>query len=117
MGRAVQPWFGALFHGLPTLGVDGTLFNIENGSPADGKVHAKTGTWGSDNLLDSDGLVTKGLAGYVTTRSGKHLAFAFYINRMAGVHSVDPQRMRHTMPARRSAKWPRTSTTIYSSIL
>jgi D-alanyl-D-alanine carboxypeptidase/D-alanyl-D-alanine-endopeptidase (penicillin-binding protein 4) len=87
-----QPWFGALFHGLPTLGVDGTLFNIQNGSPADGNVHAKTGTWGSDNVLDSDGLVTKGLAGYVTTRSGHHYAFAFYINRMAGIQSVDPNK-------------------------
>jgi D-alanyl-D-alanine carboxypeptidase/D-alanyl-D-alanine-endopeptidase (penicillin-binding protein 4) len=89
---ARQPWFGALFHGLPTLGVDGTLFNIQNGSRADGNVHAKTGTWGSDDLLNSDGLVTKGLAGYVTTRSGHHLAFAFYINRMAGIHSVDPNK-------------------------
>jgi PBP4 family serine-type D-alanyl-D-alanine carboxypeptidase len=89
---ARQPWFGALFHGLPILGVDGTLFNIQNGSSADGNVHAKTGTWGSDNLLDSNGLVTKGLAGYVTTRAGHHLAFAFYINRMSGVHSVDPNK-------------------------
>lgn len=87
-----QPWFGALFHGLPTLGVDGTLFNIQNGSPADGNVHAKTGTWGTDNLLDSDGLVTKGLAGYITSHSGRHYAFAFYINRMAGIHSVDPKK-------------------------
>lgn len=89
---ARQPWYGALFYGLPTLGVDGTLFNIQNGSPADGNVHAKTGTWGSDNLLNADGLVTKGLAGYVTSRSGHHYAFAFYINRMAGIHSVDPNK-------------------------
>lgn len=89
---ARQPWFDALFAGLPRLGVDGTLFNIQNGSPADGNVHAKTGTWGSDNFLNADGLVTKGLAGYVTTRSGRHLAFAFYINRMAGVQSVDPNK-------------------------
>lgn len=89
---ARQPWYGALFHGLPILGVDGTLFNIQNGSAAVGNVHAKTGTWGSDNLLDGDGLVTKGLAGYVTSRSGHHFAFAFYINRMAGKHSVDPSK-------------------------
>jgi D-alanyl-D-alanine carboxypeptidase len=42
--------------------------------------------------LNSDGLVTKGLAGYITSRSGHHYAFAFYINRMAGIHSVDPSK-------------------------
>jgi D-alanyl-D-alanine carboxypeptidase/D-alanyl-D-alanine-endopeptidase (penicillin-binding protein 4) len=84
----VQPWYPALLRGLPTLGVDGTLFNIQNGSPAKGKVSAKTGTWGSDNALGDNGLVTKGLAGYMTTSHGRHVAFAVYINRMAGKHSV-----------------------------
>ncbi|HEY1654501.1 MAG TPA: D-alanyl-D-alanine carboxypeptidase/D-alanyl-D-alanine-endopeptidase [Candidatus Tumulicola sp.] len=87
-----QAWFAPFRHALPILGVDGTLFNIQTGSPAKGKVFAKTGTWGSFNLLDGDGLVTKGLAGYLTTRHGRHLAFAFYINRMAGRSSVDPER-------------------------
>lgn len=84
-----QAWYSDLLAGLPVLGVDGTLFNIQNASPARGRVFAKTGTWGSENLLDDDGLVTKGLAGYTTTRHGRHLAFAFYINRMAGKGSVD----------------------------
>jgi PBP4 family serine-type D-alanyl-D-alanine carboxypeptidase len=84
-----QSWFPKFERALPILGVDGTLFNIQNGSPAKGKVFAKTGTWGSANTLDDDGLVTKGLAGYVTTVHGHHLAFAFYINRMAGKSSVD----------------------------
>jgi D-alanyl-D-alanine carboxypeptidase/D-alanyl-D-alanine-endopeptidase (penicillin-binding protein 4) len=86
---SAQPWFPALHRALPILGVDGTLFDIQNGSPARGKVFAKTGTWGSTNLLDDDGLTTKGLAGYMTTSHGRHLAFAFYINRMAGKSSVD----------------------------
>ncbi len=84
-----QTWFASLERGLPILGVDGTLFNIQNDSAAKGKVFAKTGTWGSENRLDDDGLVTKGLAGYTTTRRGRHVAFAFYINRMAGTSSVD----------------------------
>jgi PBP4 family serine-type D-alanyl-D-alanine carboxypeptidase len=84
-----QPWFPKFERALPILGVDGTLFNIQNDSPAKGKVFAKTGTWGSANLLDDDGLVTKGLAGYMTTSHGRHIAFAFYINRMAGKSSVD----------------------------
>ncbi|HEX4014956.1 MAG TPA: D-alanyl-D-alanine carboxypeptidase/D-alanyl-D-alanine-endopeptidase [Candidatus Cybelea sp.] len=87
-----QPWYKPFWQGLPILGVDGTLFNIQNGSPAAGKVHAKTGTWGSDNLLDDNGLYTKGLAGYMTTSHGRHIAFAFYINRMAGKPSVDPSK-------------------------
>jgi D-alanyl-D-alanine carboxypeptidase/D-alanyl-D-alanine-endopeptidase (penicillin-binding protein 4) len=89
---ARQPWFAALFRALPTLGVNGTLFNIQNGASAVGKVHAKTGTWGSENLLDSNELVTKGLAGFVTTSHGRHVAFAFYINRMAGTQSIDQQK-------------------------
>jgi len=34
-------------------------------------------------------MVTKGLAGYTTTKRGHHVAFAFYINRMGGKGSVD----------------------------
>ena len=84
-----QPWFADLYHGLPVMGVDGTLFNIENDSAAAGKVHAKTGSWGTADFLNDDAMVTaKGLAGYMTTRSGHHVAFAFYINRMPGKSSI-----------------------------
>ncbi len=86
---ARQPWYPSLWRALPVLGVDGTLFNIQNGSAAAGKVHAKTGTWDVGNLLDNGVLISKGLAGYMTTRHGRHIAFAFYINRMAGKQSVD----------------------------
>ncbi len=84
-----QPWYPSFHRALPILGVDGTLFNIQNGSPADGKVFAKTGTWGSNDYLNDRGLVTKGLAGFTTTRSGRHVAFAFWINRMPGKSSLD----------------------------
>lgn len=84
-----QSWFNAFQRGLPIMGVDGTLFNIQNGTLAAGNVYAKTGTWGTGNLLGRDGLITKGLAGYITTSHGHHIAFAFYINRMAGKSSVD----------------------------
>ncbi|HTU83134.1 MAG TPA: D-alanyl-D-alanine carboxypeptidase/D-alanyl-D-alanine-endopeptidase [Candidatus Acidoferrales bacterium] len=86
---ATQPWYPQLHRALPVLGVDGTLFNIQNGSPADGKVFAKTGTWGSADLLNDGELISKGLAGFMTTRRGHHLAFALYINHMAGKASVD----------------------------
>ena len=84
-----QSWYPAFHRALPVMGVDGTLFNIQNKSVAKGKVSAKTGTWGSTNALNDDGLTTKGLAGYITTSHGRHVAFAFYINRMEGKHSVD----------------------------
>lgn len=89
---ARQPWYGALWRALPILGVDGTLFNIQKGSVAAGKVHAKTGTWDVGNRLDDGVLISKGLAGYMTTSHGRHIAFAFYINRMAGKQSVNLNR-------------------------
>lgn len=70
------------FHrGLPILGRDGTLYNIQVNSPAAGHVQAKTGTYAVYDALNKDLLVTgKGLAGYMQTASGDHLAFAAYVN-------------------------------------
>ncbi len=84
-----QTWYPALRHGLPVLGVDGTLWNIQRSSSARGKVFAKTGTDDSDNSLNGGGVFEKGLAGYVTTRTGRHVAFAFYIGAMNGPHDED----------------------------
>jgi PBP4 family serine-type D-alanyl-D-alanine carboxypeptidase len=84
-----QSWYPFLFRGLPIMGVDGTLVNIQRSSPARGKVFAKTGTDGSDNLLNQGGIIEKGLAGYITTRGGHHVAFAFYISAMPGPHDED----------------------------
>jgi D-alanyl-D-alanine carboxypeptidase/D-alanyl-D-alanine-endopeptidase (penicillin-binding protein 4) len=48
---------------------------------------AKTGTLVWDNLLADRGLLTsKAIAGYLTTASGKKLAFAAFVN---GVHLKD----------------------------
>ncbi|HVJ68900.1 MAG TPA: D-alanyl-D-alanine carboxypeptidase, partial [Caulifigura sp.] len=66
---------------LPILGVDGTLGTIGVDSPAKGKVFAKTGTLYWDNLLNDRTLLTaKGLAGYIDAKSGRQLAFAFFVN-------------------------------------
>jgi PBP4 family serine-type D-alanyl-D-alanine carboxypeptidase len=86
-----QPWYNDFHNGLPIMGVDGTLFNIQNNSPAAGKVFAKTGTFGVPNALGgavAEMITAKGLAGYMTTRSGHHVAFAFYINRTEGNGSI-----------------------------
>jgi len=76
-----QPDYADFRAGLPVLGKDGTLWNIQTASPAAGHVFAKTGTNGQDDLLNSSLTITgKGLAGYTTTQSGEPVAFAVYIN-------------------------------------
>jgi PBP4 family serine-type D-alanyl-D-alanine carboxypeptidase len=84
-----QSWYAYLLRGLPIMGVDGTLAKIQQSSPARGKVFAKTGTDGSTNYLNDGGMTEKGLAGYITTRGGHHVAFAFYIGAMPGPHDED----------------------------
>jgi PBP4 family serine-type D-alanyl-D-alanine carboxypeptidase len=79
-----QSWYAAFHRALPVLGVDGTIYDIQTSSPAKGKVFAKTGTTGPTDLLNDRTLMTKALAGYTTTRSGHHVAFAFSINRLPG---------------------------------
>jgi len=80
---AKQPT-AAIFHdALPILGKDGTLWNIQVKSPAAGHVVAKTGTYSSGDLLHEGVIVDgKGLAGYMTTADGRHLALAIYANNI-----------------------------------
>ena len=85
-----RSFYSDVYRGLPVLGVDGTLFNIQKGTAGVGKVHAKTGTNGAGDALNSRLFLTgKGLAGYMTTRSGRHIAFCLYLNNMAGPASED----------------------------
>ncbi len=78
-----QPNFPIFLRALPILGVDGTLYNIQTSSPAAGHVHAKTGTDEQQDLLNHRILVfAKGLGGYVTSRHGRHIAFAVYVNNV-----------------------------------
>ncbi|HEY1976539.1 MAG TPA: D-alanyl-D-alanine carboxypeptidase/D-alanyl-D-alanine-endopeptidase [Candidatus Baltobacteraceae bacterium] len=84
-----QSWYPMLYRGLPIMGVDGTLVDIQKHSPARGKVHAKTGTNGGTDWLNDGSVVEKGLAGYMTTRNGHHVAFAFYLSAMLGPHDEE----------------------------
>jgi D-alanyl-D-alanine carboxypeptidase/D-alanyl-D-alanine-endopeptidase (penicillin-binding protein 4) len=78
---ARRPDFAVIRDGLPVLGVDGTLANISKDSPARGKVRAKTGTYPDTDLLnDRIFLRSKALAGVMTTRSGRNLMFALFVN-------------------------------------
>lgn len=81
---AKQP-FARIFHdALPVLGRDGTLWNIQPTSAAAGHVFAKTGTYAIGNLLHGGVMITgKGLAGYMDTADGRHLALAIYVNNVA----------------------------------
>ncbi|MEI7036181.1 D-alanyl-D-alanine carboxypeptidase/D-alanyl-D-alanine endopeptidase [Fulvimonas yonginensis] len=58
---------------LPVAGVDGTLASRMRGTPAAGNVHAKTGSM----------TYVSGLAGYVTSATGEHLAFVILLNDYA----------------------------------
>ena len=87
---STRPWATAFHDALPVLGRDGTLATIQVGSPGAGQVHAKTGTFSIYDPLNRRTLVTaKGLAGYFTSKSGKRIAFAIYVNNLA-VKEGDP---------------------------
>jgi D-alanyl-D-alanine carboxypeptidase/D-alanyl-D-alanine-endopeptidase (penicillin-binding protein 4) len=65
-----SPDFQLFYDALPIAGVDGTIRNRMKGTPAQGNVHAKTGT------LDK----ARSLSGYVTTAEGRLLLFSALAN-------------------------------------
>ncbi|MHC5536935.1 D-alanyl-D-alanine carboxypeptidase, partial [Singulisphaera rosea] len=68
----------------PVLGRDGTLAkSVASDSPARGHARAKTGTYWVDNGLNGKSvLLSKALAGYMETASGRPLVFAFFLNNV-----------------------------------
>ena len=84
---ATRPSFPLFQSSLPVLGRDGTLAGVLKDDPAAGHVQAKTGTAVVYDALNQKLHVHgKALAGYVTTRRGKRLAFAAFVNHA----SVNP---------------------------
>jgi serine-type D-Ala-D-Ala carboxypeptidase/endopeptidase (penicillin-binding protein 4) len=79
---------------LPVIGVDGTLATIlPKTSPAHGKVFAKTGTlYWDDALNDRQYLTSKALAGVMTTKSGRELVFAVFVNDVPLAKGVKTRR-------------------------
>ena len=79
-----RPDFNDYDSALPVLGRDGTLARaVASDSPARGHARAKTGTFWVENGLDGKPiLVSKALAGYLETASGKKLVFAFFLNNV-----------------------------------
>jgi D-alanyl-D-alanine carboxypeptidase/D-alanyl-D-alanine-endopeptidase (penicillin-binding protein 4) len=79
-----QPWGAAWRETLPVAGVDGSLFGRFKNSPLKGHLWAKTGTLNETNAL----------SGYLTTASGKTLAFSILVNGHrpgsdAELHAID----------------------------
>ena len=62
--------FAVYYNAMPVAGVDGTLKDRMKGTPAEGNVHAKTGSIGA----------ARSLSGYVTTADGERLIFSILAN-------------------------------------
>ncbi|MBZ5658975.1 MAG: D-alanyl-D-alanine carboxypeptidase/D-alanyl-D-alanine-endopeptidase [Acidobacteriia bacterium] len=79
---AAQPW-GELYRAsLPEAGEDGTLADRMKGTPAAGRVFAKTGTIGHTNAL----------SGYATTVKGERLIFSIVGNNNT-LHAADANKV------------------------
>ncbi len=70
--------FRTFYDALPIAGVDGTIRTRMRGTPAQGNVHAKTGT------VDK----ARSLSGYVTTPDGRLLIFSFLCNNFTVPNSA-----------------------------
>ncbi len=62
--------FAVFYNSMPVGGVDGTLKSRMKGTPAEGNVHAKTGSIGA----------ARSLSGYVTTADGERVIFSIMAN-------------------------------------
>jgi D-alanyl-D-alanine carboxypeptidase/D-alanyl-D-alanine-endopeptidase (penicillin-binding protein 4) len=73
---ASRPYGAALRAGLPVVGVDGTLATVGKGTPAAGKIQAKTGN--RVGFITARVGLEGGQAhvGYITAASGRQLVFA-----------------------------------------
>ncbi|MBK7908071.1 MAG: D-alanyl-D-alanine carboxypeptidase/D-alanyl-D-alanine-endopeptidase [Gemmatimonadetes bacterium] len=80
--------FRTFYDALPVAGVDGTIRNRMRGTPAQGNVHAKTGT------LDK----ARALSGYVTTADGRLLLFSMLANNHV-VPNREVERVQDTLAA------------------
>ena len=83
------PTFQAYYDAMPIGGVDGTIRNRMKGTPAQGNVHAKTGSVA----------LARSLSGYVTTANQRMLIFSFLCNNWT-VPVRDVERVQDAIAAR-----------------
>jgi D-alanyl-D-alanine carboxypeptidase/D-alanyl-D-alanine-endopeptidase (penicillin-binding protein 4) len=79
---ATQPWAEIYRASLPEAGEDGTLSERMKGTPAAGRVFAKTGTIGHTNAI----------SGYATTAKGERLIFSIVGNNN-NLHAADANKV------------------------
>ena len=87
-----SPHFTAYYDALPIAGVDGTIRNRMKGTPAQGNVHAKTGSVA----------LARSLSGYVTTADQHMLIFSFLANNWT-VPVTSVERVQDAIAARLAA--------------
>lgn len=73
--------FATYYNAMPIAGVDGTIDKRMKGTPAEGNVHAKTGTKAK----------ARALSGYVTTADGERLVFSILANNTTAPGSTVTQ--------------------------
>lgn len=83
-----HPSFRVFYAALPVGGVDGTIRERMTGTPAEGNVHAKTGT------IDK----ARALSGYVTTADGRLLLFSMLANNHV-VPNAEVERVQDALVA------------------
>jgi D-alanyl-D-alanine carboxypeptidase/D-alanyl-D-alanine-endopeptidase (penicillin-binding protein 4) len=83
--------FTAFYDALPILGVDGTeVDTVPATSPVGGKTVAKSGTTIAGDVMNSRPLtMVRGLAGYVTAKSGRELIYAIYVSDVPLTDTLD----------------------------
>jgi serine-type D-Ala-D-Ala carboxypeptidase/endopeptidase (penicillin-binding protein 4) len=86
------PTFQSFYDALPIAGVDGTIRNRMKGTPAQGNVHAKTGSVA----------MSRSLSGYVTTANQRMLIFSFLSNNWT-VPVREVERVQDVIAARLAA--------------
>jgi D-alanyl-D-alanine carboxypeptidase/D-alanyl-D-alanine-endopeptidase (penicillin-binding protein 4) len=84
--------FRVYYDALPIAGVDGTIRNRMKGTPAEGNVHAKTGSVA----------LSRSLSGFVTTANGRLLIFSLLSNNWT-VPVREVERVQDTIGARLAA--------------
>jgi D-alanyl-D-alanine carboxypeptidase/D-alanyl-D-alanine-endopeptidase (penicillin-binding protein 4) len=87
-----SPHFPVYYDALPIAGVDGTIRNRMKGTPAQGNVHAKTGSVA----------LARSLSGYVTTADKHMLIFSFLCNNWT-VPVTSVERVQDAIAARLAA--------------
>lgn len=90
-GMATHPDADAYAAALPILGVDGTEWQaLPETSPALGQITAKSGTTADGDLLNQEYLLLgKASAGYMTSKSGRELVWAVYVNDVLSPNLLD----------------------------